>query len=166
MAKFLQQNKFHKVLAFIDPYGMALEWASIEVLKGYSIDLWILVPTGIGVNRLLKKNGDISDAWLIRLEKFLGLERKRIIDYFYTQKIEQTLFGEEAITQKETDAIEKAAALYKERLTEVFKFVSTPFPLENSTGSVMYHFMMATNNKAALNIANDIIKHNYGTIQY
>ena len=42
-------------LCFIDPYGMDLKWSSIEVLKGLGIDLWILVPTGIGVNRLLKK---------------------------------------------------------------------------------------------------------------
>lgn len=166
MAIFLQKNNYHRVLAFIDPYGMALEWTSIEALKGCGIDLWILVPTGIGVNRLLKKSGDISDAWLIRLEKFLGLEREQIINHFYTQRKEQTLFGEETITQKETDAIQKAGTLYRARLGEVFEFVSNPFPLKNSTGSIMYHFMMATNNKAALNIANDIIKHNYGTIQY
>lgn len=166
MAVYLRKNKDFRVLGFIDPYGMALEWQSIEVLKELGIDLWILVPTGIGVNRLLKVNGEISDAWLKRLEKFLGLERRAIIDYFYKTKRTQTLFGEETISIKEARAIEKAGKLYKQRLNEVFDFVSEPFPLKNSTGSIMYHFMMATNNKAALKIANDIIKNNYGTIQY
>lgn len=166
MVEFLGKNPDYRVLVFIDPYGMALEWASIEALKGYGIDLWILVPTGIGVNRLLKVNGDISDSWVKKLEKFLGLPEKEIFDYFYRIKKDLTLFGEETINIKEMHAIEKAGALYKKRLNEVFKFVSEPFPLKNSTGSVMYHFMMATNNKAALKIANHIIKSNYGTIKY
>jgi len=158
MAGFLKTHTDFRVLAFIDPYGMALDWSSIEALKGYGIDIWILVPTGIGVNRLLKTNGDISEAWLSKLEKFLGLSRDIIISYFYKERKTMTLFGEETIIEKENHAIEKAGELYRERLNEIFKFVSKPFPLTNSTGSIMYHFMMATNNKTALKIADDIIK--------
>ena len=158
MVKFLKSNPKFKVLAFIDPYGMALDWSSIEVLKGYGIDMWILVPTGIGVNRLLKNTGDISEAWLLKLEKFLGLPRNEILSFFYKEKKTMTLFGEETIIEKENHAIEKAGYLYRSRLNEIFEFVSKPFPLTNSTGSIMYHFMMATNNKAALKIADDIIK--------
>lgn len=158
MAEFLKRNPTYRVLAFIDPYGMSLNWSSIEALKGYGIDMWILVPTGIGVNRLLKNSGDISEAWLLKLEKFLGLKRDVILGYFYKERKEITLFGEETIIEKENHAIEKAGELYRNRLNEIFKFVSKPFPLTNSTGSIMYHFMMATNNKTALTIANDIIK--------
>lgn len=158
MAEFLKRNPNYKVLAFIDPYGMSLDWSSIEILKGYGIDMWILVPTGIGVNRLLKNTGDISEAWLVKLEKFLGLPRATILKYFYKERREITLFGEETIMEKENHAIEKAGELYRSRLNEIFKFVSKPFPLTNSTGSIMYHFMMATNNKTALKIADDIIK--------
>ncbi|HET9057794.1 MAG TPA: three-Cys-motif partner protein TcmP [Chitinophagaceae bacterium] len=158
MSEFLKLHPKFRVLAFIDPYGMALDWSSIEALKGYGIDMWILVPTGIGVNRLLKNNGDISEAWLLKLERFLGLTRDKIITYFYKEKKSLTLFGEETVIEKENHAIEKAGELYKIRLNEIFEFVSTPFPLTNSTDSIMYHFMMATNNKSALRIANDIIK--------
>ena len=56
MADFLKRNKSFRVLAFIDPYGMSVNWASLDILKGLGVDLWILVPTGIGVNRLLKKD--------------------------------------------------------------------------------------------------------------
>ena len=47
------------------------------------------------------------------------------------------------------------------RLAEIFKFVSDPFLMRNSTGGIMYHFMMASNNKSAQKIANDIIKPKY-----
>lgn len=59
---------------------------------------------------------------------------------------------------KETNAIQKVHQLYKQKLSTVFKYVSEAFALKNSTNSIMYHFMMATNNQAALKIANDIIK--------
>jgi three-Cys-motif partner protein len=158
MATFLKNHPSFRVLAFIDPFGMALNWNSLESLKGLGVDLWILVPTGIGVNRLLKKDGQISDAWANKLEKFLGLPKEKIIEYFYKIKTVQTLFGEETNLAKEKQASEKASQLYKKRLNEIFNYVSEPLPLKNSTGSVMYHFMMATNNKAALGIANDVTK--------
>ncbi len=158
MASFLNHRKNFRTLAFIDPYGMALKWSSVEILKGLGIDLWILVPTGIGMNRLLKRNGDIRDAWLIKLELSLGLSREEIKKYFYKSKTIQTLFGEETSISKEEKAIQKAADLYKARLNEIFKFVSQPLELKNSTGSIMYHFMMASNNSSAFKIANDIIK--------
>lgn len=158
MATFLKENKNYRVLAFIDPYGMSVNWSSIEALNKLGIDLWILVPTGMGVNRLLKKDYNISEAWLSKLEKFLGLSRNVILDYFYKQKSTMTLFGEETMMEKEKDAIEKAGELYCTRLNEVFEFVSEAFKMKNSTGTIMYHFMMASNNKAAQKIANDIIK--------
>lgn len=158
MATFLKENKNYRVLAFVDPYGMSVNWSSIEALKKLGIDLWILVPTGMGVNRLLKKDYNISEAWLSKLEKFLGLSRNVILDYFYKQKSTMTLFGEETMMEKEKDAIEKAGELYRTRLNEVFDFVSEAFKMKNSTGTIMYHFMMASNIKAAQKIANDIIK--------
>lgn len=163
MAKFLQspRGKDVKVLAFIDPYGMNLEWSSLKALEGLGIDLWVLVPTGMGVNRLLKKDGNISEAWLQRLETFLGMKRAEILRHFYREKTDLTLFGEEKIIEKDADAVNKAAELYRQRLNEIFKFVSTPFVMKNSSNSVMYHFMMATNNATALKIANDVIKPRY-----
>ena len=161
MSSYLKKNSNYRVLAFIDPYGMSVDWASIEALKGLGIDLWILVPTGMGINRLLKNDGRISDAWLEKLERFLGLSKEDILNHFYKEAKRLTLFGEETIFQKEQNAIQKAGILYKERLRTVFNFVSEPFIMKNSTNSIMYHFMMATNNAAALKIANDVIKPKY-----
>ncbi|MBC7587407.1 MAG: three-Cys-motif partner protein TcmP [Chitinophagaceae bacterium] len=161
LTKFLTQNKNFRVLAFVDPYGMSVDWASIQALKGFGIDLWILVPTGMGVNRLLKNDFKISEAWLMKLEKFLGLPRKEILDYFYKETSLSTLFGEEPMVRKEADAIQKAGILYRKRLNDVFEYVSEPFIMKNSTGSIMYHFMMASNNKTAQKIANEVIKPKY-----
>ena len=161
MANFLKGNKNYRVLAFIDPYGMSLDWSSIEALKGLEIDFWILVPTGIGVNRLLKNDGNISDGWLNKLESFLGLSKDEIKSHFYKQQDVNTLFGEETIIEKEKGAVNKVGQLYKEKLKTVFTFVSDSFVMKNSTNSIMYHFMMATNNAGGLKIANDVVKPKY-----
>jgi three-Cys-motif partner protein len=160
LANFLRdpKNKNVRTLAYIDPCGMQVEWRSIESLRGLPIDMWILVPTGLGVNRLLKTNGAISDAWLERLEKFLGLERSEIEKKFYTKGITQTLFGEETHVTKESNAIDKSAKLYQNRLREIFEFVSKPYELKNSSNSIMYHLFLTSNNKAAEKIGNDIVK--------
>jgi len=160
MSKYLQSKNGQKtkVLAFVDPYGMEINWESIECLKGLSIDLWILLPTGIGINRLLKRDGNISDEWMIKLEKALGLSSKIIKDYFYKKEIENTLFGEISFTKKQENSIDKIVSLYKDRLSEIFEYVSNPYELKNSNGNKMYHLLLASNNKTAQKIANDIIK--------
>lgn len=161
MADFLKKKSDHRALAFIDPYGMSLKWKSIESLKGLGVDLWILVPTGLGVNRLLQNNGDIDPSWIKKLEEFLGVEKEEILNHFYKKQIINTLFGEETSLAKERNAVLKAGELYKKRLNTVFDYVSDSFIMRNTQNAIMYHFMMATNNPSALKIANDVIKPKY-----
>jgi len=115
LANYLRdpKNKNVRTLAYIDPCGMQVEWRSIENLRGLPVDMWILVPTGLGVTRLLKSNGQISDSWMERLEKFLGLTRKEIEKKFYTKATAQTLFGEETNIVKILNTVKISAEIYK-----------------------------------------------------
>ena len=145
LANYLKQNKEFRTLAFIDPYGMSVEWSSIEALKGLGVDLWILVPTGVGPNRLLVNDGNIRENWLQKLEVFLGMERDEIKSLFYRkQPGYSNLFGENIFPQdliKDEDTVNKLGKLYSKRLKEVFKYVSEPFVMRNSKNSIMYHFI-------------------------
>ena len=161
MAEFLKANKNYRALSFIDPYGMAINWDSIASLKGLGVDLWILVPTGIGMGKMLKNNGEISEGWYTKLEKFLGLTKEDVKNHFYKTQEVSTLFGTETIVEKEKNSIHKAGELYRDRLKTIFKYVSESFVMRNTTNSIMYHFMMATNNPNALKIANEVIKPTY-----
>lgn len=120
------------------------------------MDVWVLVPTGLGVNRLLKNDGRISDSWMSRLEIFLGLTKEEIEKNFY--KRTETLFSDITFIEKERDAVERSARLYRNRLKEIFAFVSKPYELKNSTNSTMYHLFLASNNEVAVKIGNDIVK--------
>jgi hypothetical protein len=56
------------------------------------------------------------------------------------------------------DPINKIARLYIKQLGSVWKHVTTtPLRLNNSTGSPIFHFVMASNNKDAVRIAQEII---------
>lgn len=144
-------------LVFLDPFGMQINWSSIELLAGTRIDLWILIPTGTIINRLLdrKANLVLSD----KLESFFGLSIEEIKSYFYNTKTEQTLFGEIKKIQKIEEPIQKIAALYIERLKTIFEEVAdNPLVMRNSQNVPIYHFAFASNNIAATKIAGQIIK--------
>lgn len=157
LANYLRSSKDRRALALIDPFGMQVNWESIEACKDLGVDLWILVPTGIGVGRMLKNDGNISDAWLTKLESFLGISGEEIKEYFYQERTTHTLFGEERHVEKEAGAAHKAAELYVRQLKKIWKHASEPLPLRNSTNSIMYHFVLATNSHVGLRIGNDII---------
>lgn len=151
-------NKNLRALAFIDPYGMQLSWNSLLSLQAIPMDIWILIPTGIGVGRLLRNDGQIEPSWMSRLKDFLGMEEVDIMNYFYQRKTTHTLFGAEDKLLKNPQATERIAALYTKRILDagIFKHVSKPRVLKNSIGRTMYHFIMCTNKQVALRIADTI----------
>ncbi|MEP0365342.1 MAG: three-Cys-motif partner protein TcmP [Cyclobacteriaceae bacterium] len=158
MSKFLRSPKGSKikVLGFIDPKGMQLEWEALESLAGLSIDLWILNPTS-GTNRLLKRKGDINEAWLKRLEIFLGMPKDEVLKYFYQESKQQSLFGRTEIV-KQRDSINRLHNLYSERIRgNIFKYVSEPRVLRDSKNHILFHFFMVTNNEIGLKIANSVV---------
>lgn len=161
LASFLKEpkGKNFKVLAFIDPCGMHVEWEAIEKLKGLSVDMWILVPTGLGANRLLKKDKKIPLDWVKRLESFFGMTSEQLLPSFYSETSYQNLFGEQIITtKKNSKAIDKITSVYMDKMKTIFKYSSQPYVMKNSANSIMFHFFMASNNKSAVKIADDMIK--------
>jgi three-Cys-motif partner protein len=160
LATFLEspKGKNYKVLAFVDPFGMQVEWNSLQALKGLGVDLWILIPLGMGVNRLLTNDGKIEPTWSLRLQSFLGMMEHEIFEAFYEEHPIMDLFGENTEQIKKDNAIEIAGKLYREKLQQIFKFVSKPFLMANAKNSLMYHFILGSNNQTAVKIANDVVR--------
>lgn len=144
-------------LVLLDPFGMQVDWESIASLKNTRTDLWILVPTGVIVNRLLDKKGNLK--FINKLQQFFGLNEDQIKNAFYQFETQSTLFGEEETVRKITKPIEKIAELYIQRLKTVWPYVTEkPLRLDNSRGVPIFHFVFASNNEIALKIAKQIIK--------
>jgi three-Cys-motif partner protein len=151
------KSKNLAALVLLDPFGMQITWESIASLKGTRSDIWILIPTGVIVNRLLDKN--CSFKYTDKLQSFFGMQETEIRDYFYKSQKLNTLFGEEEIIQKISNPIEKIAELYTSRLKTVWDYATDkPLRLENTRGVPIFHFVFASNNQNAVKIAKQIIK--------
>lgn len=162
LASTLRNNSNCKALAFLDPFGMQINWESIEALKDLPVDLWILVPTGVIINRLLERKID-KEKGLAHAEKlkcFFGMGEEEIRSFFYTVKREQTLFGDdEMVITKAENSIRKIAQLYVKRLQDVLPYVTEePLVLYNTHNVPIYHLVFAAKNKTALKIAQEIIR--------
>ena len=160
LAGILRADKKRKALVFLDPFGMQIDWTSIESLKDLSVDLWILVPTGVIINRLLERNVDQEKglAHAEKLKSFFGMTEEEIKSFFYKEQQVQTLFGEEEIITKAENSIRKIAQLYVTRLHDVFPYVTEePMVLYNNHNVPIFHLVFAAKNKTAIKIAQDII---------
>lgn len=150
----------HRAVLFLDPYGMQVEWSTIEaVAKTKAIDLWLLFPLGIGVNRLVTRSGEIPDSWKRRLDLLLGTSDW--FEAFYQVEHTTDLFGsvEETVTKRSIDVI---ARYFEERLRSVFPAVATPGVLRDSANCPLYLLCFAASNergaKPALSIANHLLR--------
>jgi three-Cys-motif partner protein len=151
----------HRAVLFLDPYGMQVKWATIEaVAKTKAIDLWLLFPLGIGVNRLLKKSGDIPDAWRDRLSVLLGTD-----DWYeelFNIGFERDLFGN-VLQRVEKATMETIGRYFNDRLKTIFEgVVDRPGVLKNKVNCPLYRLCFAVGNKRgkdiALNIANHLLE--------
>ena len=157
MANAMGKDNKLTSLVLLDPFGMQVDWKSIELLKGTRTDLWILIPTGVIVNRLLDKKGELP--YIERLMSFFGKDEDFLRTHFYAKKQEQTLFGMREIVEKVNKPIQKIAELYIQQLQSIFKYVTPqPLVLRNSRNVPIFHFACASNNPAAVKIANEIIE--------
>lgn len=114
LSKALHKNPNLASLVLLDPFGMQVNWDSIETLKETRTDLWILIPTGVIVNRLLDRKGELTH--IDKLTSFFGKDEDFLRKYFYSKRQEITLFGEEEIIEKVKKPIERITELYIEQL--------------------------------------------------
>jgi three-Cys-motif partner protein len=132
-------------VVFLDPYGLQVDWATlVAISRTKALDVWILFPSGMGLNRLLTKSGDIPKEWQDTLDRSLGTSEWR--SEFY--RIEETgdLFGGFSKTTKDAD-VAKLERFYLARLRKIFPTVmNTCIRLTNSKDQTMYLLCFATAN--------------------
>ena len=156
LADAMHKNSKLKALVLLDPFGMQVDWSSIEKLKGTSTDLWILIPTGVIVNRLLDRKCKLTH--IEKLTSFFGKDEAFLKNYFYNTKQETTLFGETEVVEKVQEPIRMIANLYIQQMKTIFKYVTEePLVLYNTRNTPIFHFACASNNESAVKIAHEII---------
>ena len=153
--------RLNRAVVFLDPYGMQVDWSLLEsIAKTQAIDLWILFPLGMAVNRLLTKSELPSEKWCQALDRLFGSRTWK--ESFYTKKKIETLFGDEDVQVKDAD-FDAISLYFVNRLKTVFVGVAdNPLPLRNSRNIPLFLLCFAVGNPkgapTALRIAKDILK--------
>jgi three-Cys-motif partner protein len=150
--------RYSRAVVFLDPYGMQVEWSLIEAIAATrAIDLWILFPLGVAINRLLTKGEPPPAEWAMALTRILGNDEWK--DVFYQRKINQTLFGDEEVQIKDTD-FDRIGEFFVKRLKTIFTSVAeNPLPLRNSRNVPLYLLCFAAGNPKGAPTAIKIAQH-------
>ena len=140
---------------------MAVKWQTIEAIANTkAIDLWLLFPLGVAVNRLLRKDGQINEVTRNTLDQFFGTSDW--FDEFYKEG-ETPLLSEKLPAPQKDANFDSIGRYFIKRLESVFTEVAeNPLPLYNSRNVPLYLLCFAAGNpkgaSTAVKIAKDILK--------
>lgn len=153
-------NNYERAVLFLDPYGMNVQWKTIKSIAATkAIDIWYLFPMGIALNRLLRKDGQISPKTKLTISGLLGTDEW--YDVFYRECEELTLFGTQKSIEKNTNFINMSEYI-NSRFENIFPGVANnPRSLFNSRNNPLYLLIFAASNdkgsKIAIKIAQSIL---------
>jgi three-Cys-motif partner protein len=148
-----------RAVVFLDPYGMQVEWRTVEALAATkAVDLWYLFPLGVGVARLLPRDGEINAAWQKRLDLVFGTSEWK--SRFYRVQVNPGLFENRESMERDA-SVQKIQGFIEERLSSCFARVAKGRVLRNSKSSPLYLLCFASANErgapTALKIAQWIL---------
>jgi three-Cys-motif partner protein len=144
---------------------MQVDWHTVETIAATrAVDLWYLVPTGVGINRQIPLRGEIRRRRGERIDRVLGTPdwRER---FMAIQQTPQDLFGYSTTVQVKTTNIGAVTEFVRERLRTIFLggVAENWLPL-GWRGLPMYSLVFACANPSAkantlaLRLANAVLK--------
>jgi three-Cys-motif partner protein len=141
-------------VAFLDPYGAHLEWATLEALADTgTMEVVINFPLAMAINRLITRSGNVPERWADQLTACFGTEEWHSIAY----NQETDLFGKD-VTIKKGDVPQRLLDLYVDRLKTLFPFVAKPHLIRNTRNAPLYFLIWAGPNKLGLKGAEYILR--------
>ncbi len=154
LARRFRASPFARGVAFLDPYGPHLHWATVEALaKTRKVDVIINFPLAMAINRLVTRNVDIPDNWVRLLDKCFGTHDWHDLAY----EVQRDLFGE-VRSRKRDDTASRLLLLYHRRLERCFGNTVDPSLVRNTKGAPLYYLMWASSNSRGKAIARHIMR--------
>lgn len=141
-------------VAFLDPYGAHLEWATLSALaETGTMEVIINFPAAMAINRLITKSGLIPEKWSDQLNACFGTTEWYNVSYSTTRN----LFGDD-MTAKNRNVAELLLELYLGRLRSIFRYIATPRLVRNTANAPLYYLIWAGPNKLGLTGAEYILR--------
>jgi three-Cys-motif partner protein len=141
-------------VVFLDPFGMQVPWRTIAGIADSKVAEVILnFPVGMAIQRMLRRDGQFSDARKRRLDEYLGSP-----DWFkIVYRNDSTLFGLDTV-KVDHSGHELVRWYAEQQLGSCFKFVTAARLIRNSHGGHLYYLIHAGHNATGHRIAEHIMK--------
>lgn len=149
------QEADRRGIVFLDPFGMNLEWSTVERIAAVGrLEIFLNIPT-MALNRAGLPNDpqQLTEAHVERNNRFWGTPEWRSMFYGTVP----TLFGPWEVKTKPTTAI-RLAEFYAAQLKQVFPYVTEPLEITNTKGVPIYCLIFAGHNMTGAKIARSIFK--------
>lgn len=147
-------RRTHRGIAFLDPFGAKLDWASIQRLAGTGLfEVVVNFALSMAIQRMLPNSGEVPEGWAAALDSYFG--SRAWFDEVY-QRPHGGLFAASGY-EKRPDYTERLLELYRARLRSTFGHVSTPRLIRNTRGAPLYYLVWAGPNKKGLEGADYIL---------
>ncbi len=146
-----------RAVVFLDPFGMQVEWATLAALAGTgAVDVWILAPVAIAINRLLARDlASVPAGWRRRLDLFFGTDEwqtrlyETAADRAARVGLTADLFGSVPLdgAPTKTVGLEDISEYFRERLRTIFPHVAPQHRvLAHPNGQPLYALFFAAAN--------------------
>jgi three-Cys-motif partner protein len=148
----ISYSNFQRALCILDPYGLHLNWETIQMAgQSQVIEIFLNFPVmDINMNVLWHQPDRVTDVQRDRMTKFWGDKSWETAAYQSVQGLFEPM--------QEKASNEDVAEAFRNRLKEAggFKYVPKPMPMRNSTGSIVYFLFFAAHKPTAAKIVQDI----------
>jgi three-Cys-motif partner protein len=153
LAAHFHKRRMARGVAFLDPYGPHLHWATVQALaETRKVDVIINFPLAMAINRLIRRDNRIPETWTRLLDDCFGTHEWHDLAY----RADQDLFGGANIRKDDATAA-RLLELYHGRLRRAFGHVVTPSLIENTRGTPLYYLLWASSNGRGAPIAEHIM---------
>jgi three-Cys-motif partner protein len=159
LCTYLKDWSKWRAVAFLDPYGMNVEWELLrKIAQTEAIDLWLLWPLGMGVNRLMTRDGKPNQKFANKLTRVFGNQDWE--KTFYRRPATLDMFSEAPANEIKDADWDLIGNFFLERLRTIFSGVAPRTKvLYNSRGNPMYLLCFAAGNPKGSKPAIDIADH-------
>lgn len=147
-----------RAIVFLDPFGKQVPWDTIDRLsKTKAIEIFLNLPVWMAIQRFLKRHGRFTEAEEQNLDLYFGTtEWKNLL---YRQTHQGDLFDSSIRhTKKVDDSGRIIVRWYRDRLKQLFPYVSSARLIKSSRGRNLYCLIHAAHKPAAGKIANEILR--------
>jgi three-Cys-motif partner protein len=147
-------EKRNRGFVFLDPFGMDLEWTTVErIAETRALEVLINFPA-MAINRTALPNNPykLTEDKIELNNRFWGPGWR---DDIYEET--PTLFGSWEIKIQPTSAA-RLSQLYRDRLGQVFPYVTEPLVMRNSRDVPLYCLIFAGHNQTGADITTSVFR--------